>query len=213
DPKEMQDPKNDDRRGNKDKPITITAFGNKLMISSEDPDALIEIQKLIHLLTQTPGTEGDFQVTRLKHADAAEAAKVLDEAFNGARQQNNQQRGGNQGRGPFGNFGGGGPGNFFNQFAGAGAQAPTNPREDRIRVVADRGTNSLLVKASPLDMLTIRRLLEKALDTGESDSTAIMRTWVIGPLRYATASEVATVLRDVYREQTNNNPQATNVNG
>src|SRR5262249_24621113 len=44
-------------------------------------------------------------------------------------------------------------------------------------------------------------------------STAIMRTWVIGPLRYATATEVANVLQNVYREQTNNNPQATNVNG
>src|SRR5262249_26208418 len=47
------------------------------------------------------------------------------------------------------------------------------------------------------------------LDTGEVDSKAVARTYVIGPLKYATAYEVASVIRDVYRESMNNNPTTT----
>ena len=41
---------------------------------------------------------------------------------------------------------------------------PTTPstHTEVIRVVADPTTNTLLVRASPLDMLRIRRLLSKA---------------------------------------------------
>src|SRR5262249_26884727 len=98
------------------------------------------------------------------------------------------------------------------RFAGAGANLPT-PRKEAIRVVADPGSNSLLVRASPLDMLTIRRLLEKAIDSGEIDSNAVQKTFVIGPLKYATATDVAAVLKDVCREQTNSSPTATQVGG
>src|SRR5262249_37277676 len=83
------------------------------------------------------------------------------------------------------------------------------PRVERIRVVADTTTNSLLVKANPLDMLTIRLLLTRALDTGETDSKAVIRTWIIGPLKHAHAVDVASVIREVYRESLNNNTPNT----
>lgn len=178
------------------KPITITAFGNKLIVSSDDPQALALVQELARLLTQTTATEGDFEVLRLQYADATEAAKVLDEAFNGPRQQNNNNNNNNRGGFPFGRFGGGG-----------NASPPAEPRPDRIRIVADPSTNSLLVKASPLDLLTIRRLLGKALDVGETDSDAVMRTWILGPLQYANAQEVADTIEDVYRENMNQQSQ------
>jgi type II secretion system protein D len=175
-------------------PVNITAYGNKLIITSDDPKALALVQELTRLLTQTPGGEGDFEVVRLKNASATEAAKVLDEAFNGPKQTNQPM--------PF-PFGGG-------RF---GQQLPTNPTPNRIRVVADAATNSLLVRASPLDMLTIRRLLDKALDSADVDSNAVAKTWVIGPLKYASATEVATVIKDVYREHMNTTPQPTQVGG
>ena len=176
-------------------PITITAFGNKLLITSEDPLALQTVQELTRLLTQTAGGEGDFQVLKLKKASAAEAAKVLDEAFNGPKQTQQQQQ-----------PGGGGRGGGFGQFAAPGAAAPNNPREDRIRVVADPATNSLLVRASPLDMMTIRRLLDKAIDTGNTEGG--MQTYRFA-LKKAVPSEVAGVLNNLFRESTNNNPLAT----
>ena len=42
----------------------------------------------------------------------------------------------------------------------------------RIRVVAEPTTNSLLVRAKPLDMLTIRRLVTQTLDTTDVEPTS-----------------------------------------
>jgi hypothetical protein len=78
--------------------------------------------------------------------------------------------------------------------------------EDRIRVVADPNLNALLIKANPVDMLTIRRLIRENIDITESDSRMLMKTHVIGPLKYASAMEVASLLREVYRENINTNP-------
>lgn len=196
DPKENKKPKKDDRPGKADAPVTITAFGNRLIITSEDPAALALVQELVRLLTQNQGGEGDFEIIKLKNASATEAARILDEAFNGSKQQPQQQPA----------FGG-----FFGRFGGRGATAPTNPAANRVRIVADPATNSLLVRANPLDMLTIRNLLEKAIDSGSSDSMAVMKTWIIGPLKYATAKEVASVVRDVYRDSINPNRNSTQV--
>src|SRR5262249_37974483 len=54
---------------------------------------------------------------------------------------------------------------------------------------------------------------ETTLDVAEKDSSALVRTRVIGPLHYTTATEVANVIRDVYREQMNQNPSSTSVGG
>jgi type II secretion system protein D len=187
--------------GKETAPITIMAVGNRVIITSDDPEALALVQQLTHLLTQSSDGKGDFEIIRLKNASATDAAKVLDEVFNG-KPQNAQ---GPQGPG----FGF----NPFARFAAQGAQPPANPTPNRIRVVADAGSNSLLVQASPIDMLTIRRLLDKAIDSGVTDSQAVMRTWIIGPLKYSSASQVADTIKDVFREQTNNNPLPTNGRG
>src|SRR5262249_37915493 len=137
-------------------------------------------------------------------ARAADAARILDEAFNGPKQQAQQQgRGGTGGFSPFSMMGG----------LGGMAQAvmPSTPAAPaRVRGVADPGSNSLLVRASPLDMMEIHRLLKDAIDSGASDSLAILKTYLIGPLKYSNATEVANVIRDVYREFINNN---SNSNG
>src|SRR5262249_3822301 len=152
----------------KDPEITITVVGNKLMIQSDDPKILDYLQDVTRLMKEQASVEGegDFHVVRLQFANAVEVARVLDEAFNGPKQQANQQPGGGGGRGL----------GFFGPSAGQGAQTPANPRKDRIRVVADTSTNSLLVRANALDMLAIKRLLEKALDTGNKDSRGVVRS-------------------------------------
>ncbi|MBI1918167.1 MAG: hypothetical protein HYS12_26040, partial [Planctomycetes bacterium] len=206
---QLTDPKKDgdeDKRKDlpgTDKPVNITAFGNRLIITSDDPQALKLAYELVQLIIRTKVTEGDFKVIKLKYANAAEAARVLDEAFNGPRQQ---QRGGGGGFG----FGGGGFGFGGGQFGQFGARPPAQPQQDRIRVVADQAANTLLIRATPLDMLTIQRLLADAID--DPSSTPLIQThWI--HLKYATAGEVATVLRDVYREQMGDNPQRTTVGG
>jgi type II secretory pathway component GspD/PulD (secretin) len=124
-------------------PITITAFGNRLIVTTDDPQAMALVVELTRLL-QAPAGEGDFEVIRLKHAQAANIAQVLDDVFNGSRLAK-------------GGLGGGSMG------PGAGLA-----RAERVRVVAEPNTNTLLIKASPLDVLTIRNLLSKALDIPEA---------------------------------------------
>ena len=149
-------------------------------------------QEIINFYMREAG-DGDFEVIKLKNAQATDAARMLDEAFNGPRQQTQQP-------------GGGGPAAFFAQFAGRGAAPPANPSANRIRVVADPSTNKLLIRATPLDMLAIRRLIAKGIDPDDAEEGRVIRTHIIGPLKYASAVEVAGVLREVYREQMNNNP-------
>jgi Bacterial type II/III secretion system short domain len=70
---------------------------------------------------------------------------------------------------------------------------------ERIRIVPDPARNALLVKARPLDLLTIRRLLSTSLDVETPETAGSMRVHVI-PLRNARAVEVAQILREVFGE-------------
>jgi len=124
-------------------PITITAFGNRLIVTTDDPQAMALVVELTRLL-QAPAGEGDFEVIRLKHAQAANIAQVLDDVFNGSRPAKGGLGGGSMG-----------PGTGL-------------ARAERVRVVAEPITNTLLINASPLDVITIRNLLSKALDIPEA---------------------------------------------
>ncbi|HTK75774.1 MAG TPA: secretin N-terminal domain-containing protein, partial [Gemmataceae bacterium] len=176
------------------KPVTITAVGNKIIINTEDQDTLQFATEIVRLLTRTEG-DGDFEVIPLQNANATDAARIIDEAFNGRQQRAPQNPfGGGGGRG------GGGPGGFnplalMMQAAGAGQSTA----DQKVRVVADPGSNSLLVKASPLDLLTIKRLLRDAIDAPD-ESRMAGKTRILGPLQHAIATEVATVLQQVYRD-------------
>jgi type II secretory pathway component GspD/PulD (secretin) len=188
-------------------PVLITAFGNRLVIMSEDKLALAKAQQLVQYFMRS-SAEGDFEVIHLKNASAVDAARVLDEVFNGRADQN---RGG--GRGGFGGpgggggfggrggFGGGDPSMFLGGLGGMMSAMPQTPtsRTENIRVVADPATNTLLVKASPLDLLRIRRLLNKAIDS--TDSETLMKPFFI-KLQYASALDVSTLLQTVFRDQT-----------
>src|SRR5439155_22659268 len=130
------------------KPVTITAVGNKLIITTDDPETMQFATEIVRLLTRTEG-DGGFEVIPLQNANATDAARIIDEAFNGRRQQGPQQNpfGGGGGRGGQGGFPGG-----FNPFTAmmqAAQGAAGSATDGKVRVVADPGSNSLLVKASP----------------------------------------------------------------
>ena len=201
DPKEDVKKKQEKKVGS-DKPVVITAFGNRIIISSEDPDAIAVVRNLIRVLVNTEAGPGDFEVIRLRYANASEVARVLDEAYNGAK-----RGGGGGGPGGRGQGGGGGPqagggilGTMMSGLiGGGGGGGGGTSRDEIIRVVADPATNSLLIRAKPIDLLTIRRLVTNSIDT-LIDSDAKIKTFVIGPLKYANAANVAEIIEGVYRE-------------
>jgi type II secretory pathway component GspD/PulD (secretin) len=175
------------------KPVIIRVVGNKLTVESEDTAALQLINDMIRLYVQN-GTKADenlFEVIKLKFVGAEDAAKVVTEVFNGPQQQN---QGGNRG-------GGGGGFNPINLIGGLlGSTAPSGPpAPGRVRVVAEKSSNSLIVvKSSPIDLLTMKKLLANVIDSGETDSDAIQRTYVIR-LKNTDAADMAAQLEKLYR--------------
>lgn len=185
--------------------VTITAVGNRLIITGDDPKAVALASELVSLLTGPAGKGETYQVFRLKNANAVEAARVLNEWFNGPAQQNQQQN-----RNPFaaliggGGFGGGrGGGGPFGGALGGAPAAAEGDGKPRVRIVAEQSSNSLLVRANTLDLLTIKNMLETVIDAGVTDSNAVVRAFTIGPLKYAIATEVVDILLTVYRDATN----------
>lgn len=174
--------------------LMISGFGNRVLLTSDDPKALDMAQQLIRILVNTEAGPGDFEVVHLRVANAVEIAKIIDEAFNG-------KAGGGQG----GRGGGGPPGLNIPGLSTLTSLIPgmsggQQGRVENIRIVADPGTNALLVRAKPIDMLTIRRLLDQHLDVLNEETLATIKTHVIGPLKHANAADVADLLRQVYAE-------------
>jgi type II secretion system protein D len=198
DPQKKEEKKSDEKK--EGAPVIITAFGNKLIVRSDDPKALEEVNTLVRLLLQSNKEGGDFAVIRLQYANAADVAKMLDDIFNPPKQQPGMQFPGG-GRGPGGGGfgpGGGGPGGGLMALL----QAAQPQQKERVRVIADTATNSILVKASVVDMMTIRSLIKNAIDVNNVDSAGLVKTHVIGPLKYANAADVKQMILDVYHQGT-----------
>lgn len=176
-----------------DKPITIVVVGNKLIISSEDTQALDIMTQLYRILTSEGTKPNDtlMKVIPLKYIAAEDAAREISDIFNGPQQQ---QQGGQGRQGGFG----------FNPLAllgglGGGGQQAAAADKGRVRVVAEKSSNSLIVvKASPLDYMLIEKLLSGVIDGGRNESAAVMKTFVL-PLKNADATEMATLVRGVFK--------------
>ena len=134
------------------------------------------MSQLVKLYTARPPGKGDFQILKLQNANATEAAKALDEAFNGPKQPATPADGGGGGRG--GMFGHvrrrPGPRRRPTRRPTASASWPT-----RRRTRCSSGRR-------PLDMLSIRDLLYNALDPDETDPRGQIRTYRI-KVKYGSA--------------------------
>src|SRR5438309_8455062 len=85
--------------GDESAPVTIMAVGNRLFVTSDDPQALALVNELVRMLTKPGAGDGDFAVIRLRNARAADAARLLDECYNGTRDAGAGQ--GGRGLNPF----------------------------------------------------------------------------------------------------------------
>ena len=74
-------------------------------------------------------------------------------------------------------------------------------------------TNSLLIRAKPIDLLTIRRLLAYQLDVGSVDTQVTRKNFIIGPLKNANAQEIAEILERVYRDSIAKNTSISQQSG
>jgi hypothetical protein len=107
-----------------ERPPVIVVTGDRLLITGGDPEYREALARMARIIMQSGDKAVErYDVIRLKNVTAEDAARTIHEVFNGPAQQNQQQRGGQQG----GRGGGFNPLAMLAQFAGAGAQAPTDP--------------------------------------------------------------------------------------
>jgi len=145
-----------DKPGRPDAPISISAAGNRLIVTSNDAQALALVQELVRLLEQTAGGEGDYEIIPLKHALAVDAVKVIEQTF---------------------------------------TDPTTGVR--RVRVVADPGSNSLLVRANLLDLISVRRIVENSVDKAPAGGPGEL---AILPLKTASAADAAKIIEQVFND-------------
>lgn len=75
----------------------------------------------------------------------------------------------------------------------------------RVRVTADQRTNSLVIAASPRDLVEVTRMVEE-LDVAQTAATSQIK---IFPLRNARAEDLALVLQDAVTAEPENVPEGT----
>jgi type II secretion system protein D len=195
--------------------VRITTLGSKIIIESDDPEVRAMVAQAVRMLTTNTGGSGDFRYFHLRKADAVATARILDELFNGTKTPQPGQPGGGPG-GPGGGRGGGGAA-LLQQFLGGGGGGGAPPAPDGtkpgsssttiasapVRIVADPATNGLLVRGSPLDLITISRYLKDYLDTGAPpDAEQIVKLQPPIHLKVVRAQDVADMVEKLYREQT-----------
>ncbi len=186
DPKKLQlvDEKQEEvkvtnKPGDAKRPIFIASMSraNGVVLGSDDPEALDFAEQILAYLTKDGDT--NYEIIPLKNSNAQIVRDTLDELINGKRQQNNPM----QMMMPFG-----GGGNMREQITG-----PV------VRLAADKRTNSLLVRAPRQVAVTIRRFVETELDVNNIDQKLQPKPRIIS-LKYADATEVADVLKEIYKE-------------
>jgi general secretion pathway protein D len=101
--------------------------------------AYLRILELVKRLDVPQSGEGEIQVLALQHADATELTKTLNDIITSAAQAGQPATGG----------------------AGKGAAAPEGIFEGRIKVSADKSTNSIVVTSSRRDYAELRSVVDR----------------------------------------------------
>jgi type II secretory pathway component GspD/PulD (secretin) len=211
------DPRGENKEPPKEKKgggIVLIPYGGQISVKSDNPEDQKMIEQLIDLITAKTGNE-EFEVVKLKNTNAIEVARLLDEMYNGPRRpqqpqqpqmmQPQQPQQPQQQPPPGGPPVGGFPGHSH---AGAGGgsgstgSSSSSSSFDRIRVLADPNLNAVLLRAAPIDALTIKKLIRDQLD---QPAQQVIKNHVV-KLKTANAADVSSNIRELYRQVMDVNP-------
>lgn len=176
-------------------PIVVVPGPDGLIITSDDPEALDEFERLLTKLSEAPAAVGpDVTVFYLKHAKAQAIAETLDLIIAGGT-VNSTPSGGSD-------------------TAGAASAPPRLGAGRRplitgaVKITPDQRLNALLVQANRADVDSIEQLL-KILDQKESpeDISVAPKPRMI-PVLHSRAQEIADILKQVYADRMIENPAA-----
>lgn len=170
------------------------------IILTDTQSHIRRMTEIIAALDTSISEISSIKVFMLKYTDAADVAKILTELFKTPDAGRQQNTGG--GRFPF--FGrrppGEGDDNTQNQNKSEALQAAS-----RVVAVADQNTNSVVVSAPEDYMPAIANLINE-IDTASQDVTVVK----VFPLRYASAEEMTTIIKNTFAGTTGGAQARTN---
>jgi general secretion pathway protein D len=182
--------------------VTAAADSRTNTVVVTGPETILEVVTGVITKLDAPlANVADVKVFHLEYADASDTAQLINEVFGQSRTTSSRSssRSGYQ-QNQMINFRGG-PGGFGAQQA---AQSSTNPSDISVVASADTRTNSVVVSGPP-DTLTVIAQIIKQLD----ENPAAERRIFVYPLKNANATNLMTILNNLFQEMQALNQQVT----
>jgi len=193
------------RPGEPENTVTIMVTPRGLVISSQDTEALDDVERLLTQLTELGALQPeDFHVFYLKNTTAVAAAQTLDKILGGGTIASEEGGGGGGLLGSLadqalGNLGGGLMRGILG-FGGSSGSSSSSLLGSSVLIVPDNRLNALFISASPAELDLIERLLTY-IDQNETPETQVARKPRLIPVRYTTAADIEKVVRQVYSDK------------
>jgi type II secretory pathway component GspD/PulD (secretin) len=166
-------------------PIKISrAPDGRVIITCQDPSALDQLESL---MLEFPPPRKEYEIFRLKYADATYTAMDLKDFFEDEKDSGR--------RGGF----------FFDPWdygrSDSSSKTARLSKRKPLKFLAQIETNSILVQsASQAQLATIRELITNVFDRRDPVDTKLLRTSRTFTIRYSKAPAVAETIKEVYRD-------------
>ena len=172
--------------------IRVTTEGGKLVLSGDDLEALDRLEGFLQqVIESAPDNKTRWTVYYLRAADATETATMLGALFpQGSVTQTATQSGG-----LFGNLTGG-----LSSLGGSLLDMSGMSKSQPLRIIPELRSNALFISGPSEQVTEIMAALE-VLDTNELPESAKDRVPRMIPVQVADVTEVASIIREVYKEQ------------
>ncbi len=185
-------------------PVVITVMGDELLLTSDDPAALDQLEELLGQTMEILPPRVQWTVFPLQTADATEIATMLGQLLpdSSVTQSSSSSS-------MLGSMGGG-VSSFGSSLMGMTGLGNMGAGPQTLQIVPEVRLNALFV-AGPITKVREVEEMLKVLDANEWPDTLRNKTSRMVQLEYADAQEVYEVLKEAYKgylEDGGNNPQA-----
>ena len=173
--------------------VSFSPYSNSVIMTGKN-SSIYRTARILKIIDVQAPDKLEVRLFKLRHADAQETAKILNDVFK--KPEASTGRGGNPWQQMAEMMGGGGQRN-------AGPQ-PKTLASEMLRITADLRTNAVIATATKDNLDMLERILRQ-LD-GESAEAVRLKLY---PLRYADAKGVADLITKVYEDEATQSRQAS----
>ena len=173
----------------KKNPVAISTNGDNLIISSTDLEALNRLEQMIEALTQAIPPKNQWTVFYLRSADATATAKMLESLFPTSSVSDMASDSGLLG----------GLSSIGGSLMDATGLTTLGMGPQTLRIIPETRSNALYVTGPSEKVRSVEQML-KVLDASELPDSLRDRSPGIIPVKYASANEVANIIKELYKD-------------